>query len=153
MLCNTGQLEESVFAYPWHGSSVPGTFKGIHRVFQDLVGLDHIYAGFLSLSAAQAVSIWLGEDYHSPFFIGISPSGNIPKCWFPFGSLWPWLWCHQWELLRGLSCLWGLQSSFLRPLHSSHPAGSWFDVRPGSGGDFCPEAWSTENSWPKRLQK
>lgn len=57
MLYNVGQLEKSVFAYPWHGWSVPGTFKGIHWVFQDLVGLDHIYARFLLLSTAQAVSI------------------------------------------------------------------------------------------------
>lgn len=49
-----GQLEKSVFIYTQHTRVASGTFKGIHRVFEDLVpclyfmreegqDLDHIY--------------------------------------------------------------------------------------------------------------
>lgn len=46
---------------------------------------------------------------------------------FPF-----WLWCHQWKMLRGLSCFWGFQSS--SPLSRDPTA-------------------PTENSWSKRQQE
>lgn len=82
-------------------------------------------------------------DYDSPFFVGIVPSCNPLTVLFPFQL------ARVMALMSVMATVEGTELPLeaaevisiysAREAHSSPTAGSWFDLRHGSGGDFWSE--------------